>query len=333
MALKEGFMKNLKPNNSAFSTSTPVGQKLENPDLQATLNKFKSTEAIKKDADSRVEMIAPDRLRAFHTRQQHPFKVMESRLNELRPSIQENGILTPCEVRIDADEKGCYEILAGHHRWKIAQELEIMVPCIINNIDDDTAIIHMYETNKQRGFSDMLPSEICEALVLKREAESNQGKRTDLQESSTEENEEQQTENSQDEKIMSTTNENRYLRLRYLIPDFMALLDDGAIALRTGVDLSFMRMDSQQNLYDYLSYNCKKLSAKQAAELRKLEAKKGLDETSIEAFFNPKKKVRRKKKYTLNTERLEKYLDVSSMTAEEIEQAVMKAVASFYSKK
>ncbi|MEG0895866.1 MAG: ParB/RepB/Spo0J family partition protein, partial [Oscillospiraceae bacterium] len=163
-----------------FNMEFLKGQVDKSPQIsEETLSKFKTASEIFDKTDQSIDILPLDKLLPYS---KHPFKIRDGeRLDELTESIKEQGILVPLIVRVHNEKRGYYEILAGHHRQIASQRAGLTdTPCIIKNVDDDIAAFIVVESNKQRGFADMLPSEIAKSLKLEYDALKCQGKRTDL---------------------------------------------------------------------------------------------------------------------------------------------------------
>lgn len=117
-------------------------------------------------------------LENLHTFKDHPFKVLDDEhMSELVESIKEKGVLTPAIVR--KRDEGGYEIISGHRRRHACELAGLAtMPVIIKEMDDNDAIILMVDANIQR--ENILPSERAFALQMKMNAIKQQGKRTDL---------------------------------------------------------------------------------------------------------------------------------------------------------
>lgn len=179
----------------------------------------------------------------------HPFKVrQDDDMTEMVESIKKYGILVPALVR--PKEDGGYEMVAGHRR-KFAAALAGVseISCIVRNLTDDEATIVMVDSNLQR--EKILPSEKAFAYKMKLEAVKRQGQRTDL------------TSSPLDNKLRGITAAQqvgqksgdsqpqiyRYIRLTELIPPILQMVDDGKIAFRPAVELSYLSQEQQESLY------------------------------------------------------------------------------------
>ena len=201
----------------------------------------------------------------------HPFKVrMDEEMQQMAESVKEHGVLVPALVR----EKpgGGYEMVAGHRRKRAAELAELPeIPCIVRNLTDDEAIIVMVDSNLQR--EKILPSEKAFAYKMRLEAmERKQGQRNDL----TSANDLQKLAKRQTsrDKVAEKAGKSHetirlYIRLTYLLPEILDMVDDGKIALRPAVELSYLVEQEQHFLLDTMfSEDCTPSHA-QAIKMRK----------------------------------------------------------------
>ena len=179
----------------------------------------------------------------------HPYKVIENEsMIELIESIKENGILNPLIVRPLEGEESKYEIISGHRRFFAAQKLDIKkIPCTVHYIDRDAATVIMVDSNCQR--TELLPSEKAWAYKMKMDAMSRQGKRTDLT-SSPVETKLRTSEVIANEAGESRAQIDRYIRLTYLVPELLQYVDEGKIAMRPAVEMSYLDEDTQRDIVD-----------------------------------------------------------------------------------
>lgn len=206
--------------------------------------------------NNNIQKVSTDKLIPFNN---HPFKNRDGiEKEELLESIKTNGILEPIIIRlIDNDT---YEILSGHRRVKALKELGIdNVPSIIKDLNDDEATITMVDANLKREH--ILPSEKAYAYKMKLEAIKHQGKtygqvvhksRDDI------------SDNESGRQVQ------RYIRLTYLIPDLLKLVDEEKIALTPAVELSYLSKYNQETLKEIIDYTDATPSHSQAIRIRKL---------------------------------------------------------------
>lgn len=216
----------------------------------------------------------------------HPFKVIENaELFNLRDSIIEKGVLSPILVRPRNDGK--YEVISGHRR-KYASELadKTSIPCIVRDLTDDEAIIAMVDSNLQREH--ILPSEKAFAYKMKLEAEKHQGKRTLL--TSCQVGAKLRT----DSRVAKQLNESarqlhRFIRLTELIPQLLKMVDNKEIALSQAVEISFLKKEEQEWLFNSIERNLSVPSLSQALELKDLSKNGKLSEEKVEELLSNEK--------------------------------------------
>ena len=214
----------------------------------------------------------------------HPFKVKDDdEMNTLIESIQTQGVLSPLIVRPieNTDE---YEVVSGHRRLHAAQKAGITeVPALIYALDRDAATIAVVDSNLHREH--ILPSEKAFAYKLKMEALSHQGKRTDL------------TSDQVGPKLTAATisetdsasQVKRYIRLTYLIPEFLEKMDEGEIALSVGVELSFLDEQNQRAVLEQCAINDCTPSYSQAWRMHKADREGTLTTAVIQTIMSEEK--------------------------------------------
>ena len=250
----------------------------------------------------------------------HPFKVKDDdEMNTLIESIQTQGVLSPLIVRPieNTDE---YEVVSGHRRLHAAQKAGITeVPALIYALDRDAAAIAVVDSNLHREH--ILPSEKAFAYRMKLEAMSRQGHRSDLtsdqlgRKLETAEIIAQQSDDSKSQV-------RRYIRLTYLIPEFLEKMDRNEIALSVGVELSFLDESSQREVLEQCAINDCTPSYSQAWRMHRAEREGTLTSAVIQAIMS-EEKANQKARLKIPMERIRKYFP-QSYTAAQIEDAVVK---------
>lgn len=236
----------------------------------------------------------------------HPFHVnVDNEMEHLVESIKQNGVLVPALVRPDKNKEGFYEMIAGHRR-RLASSLAEMstLPCIIRNLTDDEAVIIMVDSNLQR--ENLLPSEKGFAYKMKLEAMKRQGKRTDL--TSTQLG--RKLESAEILGIQNGESKNqirRYIRLTYLIPELLQLVDDGRMKMTPAVEVSYIPENLQKMLFDAIQSEDCTPSHDQTRRMRSMLAEDKLTGEVILAIMR-EQKPNQKEKITLQSERVKKYL-------------------------
>jgi len=197
----------------------------------------------------------------------HPFKVKDDEdMEKTVDSIKQFGILNPVIVR--PREEGGYEIVSGHRRCH-ASELAGLetIPAIVRNLDDDAATILMVDSNLQR--ETLLPSERAWAFRMKLEAVKHQGQKRE-QTSSQVGMKLQALDLIGQESGDSRNQVHRYIRLTYLIPELLEMVDNKQIAFNPGVELSYLTDKEQLNFLEAMDYTQNFPSLSQAQRLKKL---------------------------------------------------------------
>ena len=191
-----------------------------------SFDKFRSARQVQQSAESRVGQIAVNDIVAYDD---HPFEIKEERVEELVQSIRLNGILEPLLVRVHPEQRGKYECIAGHHRLEAARRLNLeTVPAIIRAMTDTEADLAMVDTNIQRGFADLKPTEIGRIMKVRWEAMKHQGKKIEAET------------DTQTGLGMNERTARRYIRLTYLIPELAEAVDSKKLSLLSGEALSYL---------------------------------------------------------------------------------------------
>lgn len=228
--------------------------------------------------------IAVSKLRPFEN---NPYQVRDdAEMNTLIESVQTQGILSPLIVRpIENTEE--YEVVSGHRRLHAAQKAGITeVPALIYALDRDAAAITVVDSNLHREH--ILPSEKAFAYRMKLEAMSRQGHRSDLtsdQVGRKLETAEIIAQQSDDSKSQVR----RYIRLTYLIPEFLGKMDQGEIALSVGVELSFLDESSQREVLEQCAINDCTPSYSQAWRMHKADQEGTLTTAVIQTIMSEEK--------------------------------------------
>ena len=229
------------------------------------------------------------------------------------------GVLSPLIVRPieNTDE---YEVISGHRRLHAAQKAGITkVPALIYALDRDAAAIAVVDSNLHREH--ILPSEKAFAYRMKLEALSRQGHRSDLtsdqlgRKLETAEIIAQQSDDSKSQV-------RRYIRLTYLIPEFLEKMDEGEIALSVGVELSFLDESSQREVLEQCAINDCTPSYSQAWRMHKADREGTLTTAVIQTIMS-EEKANQKVRLKIPMERIRKFFP-QSYTAAQIEDAVVK---------
>ena len=256
----------------------------------------------------------------------HPFKVkMDEDMEQLVESVKERGLITPVTLR--PKEDGRYEIVSGHRRKKACEIAGLsFVKADVKEMTRDEAIILMVESNLQRSV--ILPSEKAFSYKMKLEALKRQGKRTDL--TSTPVGRKLETVELIGQDAGDSRNQvRRYIRLTELIPELLDLVDEGKIALRPAVELSYLTQDEQemvnQSIYEL---DCTPSHA-QTIRMRKFSEEGRLSDAVIESIMQ-EEKPNQKEKIHIHYGQVKQYIP-ESVPFENAEDYIVKALA-FYQK-
>lgn len=281
-----------------------------------------STQEEREDAKlKRIYEISLDEIDPFP---KHPFKVKEDEdMKTLVDSIKEFGVLTPATVR--RKEDGRYELLSGHRR-KRACELAGLdtLRCEVVELDKDAATIFMVDSNLQR--TTILPSEKAFSYKMRLDAMKRQGQRTDLTSSPV------ATKLRSDEVLANVVGEGkdnirRYIRLTYLIPQLLEMVDEGKIALRPAVEISYLPRDMQESLVAAIHYEDSTPSHAQARELRTL-SEKGILTQDLIYHMMGEEKPNQKDRFILKADRV-KDLFPKNLPISQREEYVVKAMEHY----
>ena len=233
-----------------------------------------------------------------------PFKVYKGKKKEqLIESIKDNGIMFPLIVMPNKESRGRYTVLSGSNRLDAAQQLGLENVNTIVRTDIETeedAILIVIETNLfNRSIDDMLPSELAKSLALRQKALKQQGKRNDLKDESTSGTVCQKLNESDEntsgtmyqmlneEYKLSERNIRNYIRLTYLCDNLLALIDYNIIPFRAGVELSYLKKEEQNLLFELIEENHYKVSIDIAKELKLLSIADNeiLEKSQIKSAF------------------------------------------------
>ena len=223
----------------------------------------------------------------------HPFKVkMDEDMDQLVESIKDRGLITPITLR--PKEDGRYEIVSGHRRKKACEIAGLsVVKADVREMSRDEAIILMVESNLQR--STILPSEKAFSYKMRLEAMKRQGMRSDLTSVPVAQKSKTSREMLGEAVGESQDNVRRYIRLTELIPDLLDLVDEGKIALRPAVELSYLTQDEQKLVYEQiLDCDCTPSHA-QTIRMRKFSEEGRLNDAVIETIMQEEKPNQKEK--------------------------------------
>ena len=254
--------------------------------------------------DAKLERVKEISLNELHSFRDHPFKIQnDEEMKRLIESIQKFGTLTPALAR--PLPEGGYELISGHRRLAACQVLDIKtMPVIIREMSDDEAVIAMVDANLQREH--ILPSEKAFAYKMKLDAIKHQG-----------------ISSSQvgtrlirsDERVAMDAGESRnqvqrYIRLTYLIPELLEMVDDGKIAFNPAVEISYLDKAEQRVLLNAMELNDCTPSHAQAIRLKKLSQEGVLQDQTIYDIL-AEQKPNQQEQYRFKREEIRKYFPKS----------------------
>lgn len=271
-------------------------------------------------------MVRISEMKAFSN---HPYHVeKDAAMLELVDSIQTEGVLVPLLIRPVKEESCRFEIISGHRR-KMAAEMAGLseVPAIIRDMDDDQAIIAMTDSNLHREH--IKPSEKAFAYKMRLEAMKHQGKKNMMTSAQVEPkcNEPQGvkelTTNRSNEVLAKIVGENvnqikRYIRLTYLIPQVLQMVDEGKLALTSSVELSFLRESEQYELYAIMDLEQSIPSLSQANRMKRISQQKGLTMDDICSILEEVKPNQREQ-VKIPMERIQKYFPKDFTPVQQVE--------------
>ena len=289
-------------------------------ELTAYDDLFQTDESREEAKQSRIQDIPLSEIDEFPD---HPFKVLDDDdMAQLVESIQRNGVMTPAMVR--RKEDGRYELISGHRRCRACALAGLTtLKCEVRELTRDEAVIIMVESNLQRSV--ILPSEKAKAYKLKMDAMKRQGKRTDL------------TSDPVGSKLGLRSNRElaasspdgktqiqRYIRLTYLIPPLLGLVDENKIAMRPAVELSYLSKSEQTALHEMMEQEDCTPSHAQAIKMRRFSEEGKLSEDVILSIMQ-EEKPNQKEQFRMPKEKISKYFPAGT-PAQKIEDTIIKAL-------
>lgn len=262
----------------------------------------------------------------LHPFKDHPYKVMDDEeMEALTESIHTEGILSPLIVRpLEGTDE--YEVISGHRRLHAAQRAGLSeIPALVYEISREEAAVMLVDSNLHREH--ILPSEKAFAYRLKADALNHRGERTDLTSGQL------GPKLRSDEMIAEESGESRkqvqrYIRLTYLIPELLQLVDDGRIALTPAVELSYLPEKAQTYLLEEMRRNDCTPSLSQAIRLKKEYQAKTLTVPKLCSIMG-EEKANQKERLKIPMERIRKFFP-KSYTPNQIEESVVKLCENNY---
>ena len=265
---------------------------------------------------------------------EHPFKVKDDEeMEKLKDSISLYGVLTPVVAR--RCENGRYELISGHRRKYACKALGIeFMPAIVREMSREEAVIAMVDSNLQREH--ILPSEKAFAYKIKLEAIKCQGRRNDLTSPPVVEKLEKNEKDVLSATVIGAKNGDsyeqvrRYIRLTELVPELLELVDDGRMAFRPAVEISYLTEDEQRDLVETIDSEDCTPSLSQACRMKKLSQEGRLDMDAIFAIMT-EEKANQKEKIKIPAERLDRFFERGTPQAE-IEKVIIAALEDYYAR-
>lgn len=283
---------------------------------------FKTDAERQNDGLEKVMEIPIEEISSFPD---HPFKLqMDEAMSEMVESIKEYGVLSPALVR--PKEGGGYEMVSGHRR-KMASEIaeKTTIPCIVRNLTDDEAIILMVDSNLQR--EKIMPSEKAFAYKMKLDAMKRQAGRPsknnsvpvaqDLKGKTSREVLGEQVGESQDQI-------RRYIRLTELDSPILDMVDEGRIAFRPAVELSYLKPAEQKQLLEVMESEECTPSLTQSTKLKQF-SKEGKLTNNVILSIMKEVKPNQKETIKIQKEKISKYFRKGT-TDKKIEDTIIKAL-------
>ena len=270
-------------------------------------------------------------LSQLHPFKDHPFKVLDDdAMSETVESVKQIGVVVPLIARPTEDG---YEIVSGHRRHHAAELAGLeTVPVIVREMDDDSAVIFMVDSNLQR--ENILPSEKALAYKMKLEAMKRQGARTDLQQDGT--SCQVGTKSRSDESVAEGTGDSarqvqRYIRLTNLIPEVLDMVDQKQIAFNPAVELSYLKPEEQQDFLEAIDMTQTAPSLSQAQRIKKLSQEGACTADAICDVMSEAKKPE-VGRLTFSTDSLRKYFP-KSYTAKQMEETIIRLLEQYMKKR
>lgn len=289
-----------------------------------SLDNLFSSEPERQDAKLEKIQILP--LTKLHPFRNHPFQVRDDdEMDKMVDSIKEYGVMTPAIVRPRKD--GGYEIVAGHRRCHASQRAGVeTMPCIVRDMDDDTAIILMVDSNCQREH--ILPSEKAKAYEMKLAAIKRQGQRRDLTSG-------QVVQKLSVQEVADGSGEGyktvqRFIRLNKLTPELMKMVDDGKLKTTPAVELSYLTPEEQEDFLSYMESEGCTPSLSQAQKLKEASKESVLTPEKIQHIMaaKPPSVKPRDPQLMIPVAKVERYFP-KGFTSDQMQQVIVKLLENY----
>lgn len=289
-----------------------------------SLDNLFSSEQERQDAKLEKIQILP--LTELHPFRNHPFQVRDDdEMDKMVDSVKAYGVMTPAIVRPRQD--GGYEIVAGHRRCHASQRAGVeTMPCIVRDMDDDTAIILMVDSNCQREH--ILPSEKAKAYEMKLAAIKRQGQRRDLTSG-------QVVQKLSVQEVADGSGEGyktvqRFIRLNKLTPELMKMVDDGKLKTTPAVELSYLTPEEQEDFLSYMESEGCTPSLSQAQKLKEVSKESVLTPEKIQHIMaaKPPSVKPRDPQLMIPVAKVERYFP-KGFTSDQMQQVIVKLLENY----
>ena len=283
---------------------------------------------LEHDGDRPIEKIIDINIEEIDEFKNHPFKIIENNeFSLLVESIKENGVILPAIVRLK--ENGRYEMVSGHRRKRASEIAELKtIPCVVKDLTDDEATIVMVDSNLHR--EKLLPSEKAFAYKMKSDALSHRGIKTSR---------------PLDAKLYtpdligkengdSARQVQRYIRLTYLIPELLNMVDNDVLNMeprmgfRPSVEISYLKEEEQMILLDTIQYYEATPSLSQALELKRLSSMGKLTDETVDEILS-KEKPNQVQKVNIPRDKIQNVLPKELKSEKEVQNYIINAVIDF----
>ena len=283
---------------------------------------FSTEESRAEEERERVQEIPIAEIDGFPD---HPFHVeMDDAMREMAESVRRFGVLSPAVAR--QKEDGRYELISGHRRKKACELAGIdKMPVIVRNMDRDEAIIFMVDSNLQR--ERLLPSEKAFSYKMRLEAMKRKAGRPSKENASPLATNYSSGRSDLDlAQIVGEGKDNirRYIRLTELTPALLQMVDEGKIAFRPAVELSYLTKEEQASLHEAMESEDCTPSLAQAIKIKKFSQEGRLNGDVILSILSEEKPNQREV-YRLPKERIDKYFPKGT-PSEKVEEIICKAL-------
>ena len=279
------------------------------------------------NSNKRIETTVNYNLDMFTPMNNHPFQVRDdSDMQQLMESIKEYGVIVPILVRPNPIEGGGkYEIVSGHRRYEACKRLGITdIPAIVRDLTDEEAILTMVDANLQR--ERILPSEKAFAYKMKMDVLRHQGSSC---QDGTKRSDEALAESTDD----SARQIQRYIRLTYLIPELLKMVDEGIVSLTAGVNYSYLRQFEQLSVWMMLMDKSMSITTDKTEEMKNASKTKELNEEDIRGFFKcnatePKEKAPKKQSVKFAFDEISDFFP--DMKPKEVKDKIIEILFAWY---